>query len=283
MRTATLFGILGLVGSSYASYGQQLIADFCFCDPSNVLNNAAGENGIAAAAGTRSDGQGIYNNTTEESLDIDVPASIFQGAESVTLEFDFYNQKNTSFLINAGGAEEARNDVPNGNPFRIGNKALDNGNNGNVGMLVVYYTTADPTTPIESGFISGSEVGLGERATVVFIYDKDPGTAQLFKNGELVWETPENQRTPGESFYLETKVTDGGQGYLTVGFNMNQGAKDTPSLYYFRAYDRACPTVEPPTVSEASRCGEGTVTLLAELRENPTAISAGTPTSTARY
>lgn len=264
MRTATLLGILLLTFSSYLACGQQLIADFCFCDPASVLNNAAGEDGIAAAAGTQSNGEGIYNNNTEESLDVDIPAAIFQGAESITFEFDFYNQKNVSFLINAGGAEEAVNDVPNGNPFRIGNKALDNGNNGNVGLLVVYYTTADPATPIASGFIPGSEVGINERATVVFIYDKETGTAQLFKNSELVWETPPEQRTPGESFYLETKVTDGGLGYLTVGFNMNRGAKDTPWLYYFRAYDRACPTVAPPVVPPpAPRCGEGTVTLQA--------------------
>ena len=263
MRTAIFLGILGLVFSTSIACGQQLIADFCFCDPANVLNNAAGDDGIAASVGTQSNGEGIYNNNTEESLNVDIPATIFQDAESITLEFDFFNQKNVSFLINAGGAEDAANEVPNGNPFRIGNKALDNDNNGNVGLLVVYYTTADPATPITSGFIPGSEVGIGERATVVFIYDKETGTARLFKNNELLWETPPGQRTPGENFYLETKVTDAGQGYLTVGFNMNRGARNTPSLYYFRAYDRACPTVPPPAVQAppAPLCGEGTVTL----------------------
>ena len=78
---------------------------------------------------------------------------------------------------------------------------------------------------------------------------------------------PEDQRTPGENFYLETKVTDGGQEYLTVGLNMNQGVKETPSLYYFRAYARACPTVAPPSVTEASRCGEGAVALQAKAAE----------------
>ena len=261
MRIARFFGLLGLSCFSSVSYGQ-LIADFCFCDPANVLNNAAGVNGIKASPGTVSNGEGIYNNNTEESLDVDIPASIFQGAESVTLEFDFYNQKDASFLINAGGAEEPRNDPPNGDPFRIGNKALDNGN-GNVGMVVVYYTTADPTTPIKSGFIPGSAIGINERATIIFIYDRETGTAQLFKNNELIWETPADQRTPGEGFYLETKTTDGGQEYLTVGYNMNRGAKNTPSLYYFRAYDRPCPTVPPPSVAEVARCGPGVVTLRA--------------------
>ena len=174
------------------------------------------------------------------------------------------NQKSTAILlISAGGARDPNNDV-NGIPFRIGNKTYDTDNSGSVGLLVDYYTTADPVTPISSGFTPGSEVGLDERATVVFTYDQASGLAQLFKNNALVWETPAAQRTPGESFYLETKVTDDGQGYLTVGVNTNHGAPDTPSLYYFRAYDRACPTVAPPAVQPvAPLCGEGTVTLQA--------------------
>ncbi len=265
MRIVTFLLFTGLLFVSGATYCQQLIADFCFCNPDNVLENTAGEDGILATDGTQSDGEGIYNNTFQESTSIDIPASIFDGAESVTLEFDVRNQKSTAILlISAGGAPDPANDVPNGLPFRIGNKTFDTDNSGRVGLLVDYYTTADPTTPISSGFIPGSEVGLDERATVVFTYDKETGTAQLFKNNALVWKTPAAQRTPGESFYLETKVTDDGQGYLTVGVNTNHGAPNTPSLYYFRAYDRACPTVTPPVVQPvAPLCGEGTVTLQA--------------------
>ena len=263
MRTARFLGMLGLLCLSHIAHSQ-LIADFCFCDPADILNNTAGDDGIAASPSTQSNGEGIYNNAPDESLDVAIPASIFRGAENLTLEFDFYNQKNVSFLINAGGAEEAANDVPNGDPFRIGNKADDNGNNGKVGLLVVYYTTADPQNPISSGFISNSAVARGERANILFIYDKERGVAQLFKNGNLVWETPANQRTPGEAFYLETKTTDSGQGYLTVGYNMNQGAPDTPWLYRFRAYNGICRIVTPPSADEVSRCGEGPVTLQAE-------------------
>jgi gliding motility-associated-like protein len=265
MRTVTIPFIIGLLFVSGASYSQQLIADFCFCNPDNILENTAGADGLLATDGTQSNGEGIFNNIFQESASIDIPASIFDGVESVTMEFDVRNQKRTAILlISAGGAEDAANDVPNGLPFRIGNKTFDTDNNGNVGLLVDYYTTADPTTPISSGFIPGSEIGLDERATVVFTYDKALGLAQLFKNNALVWETPAAQRTPGESFYLETQVTDEGQGYLTVGVNTNQGAPDTPSLYYFRAYDRACPTVSPPVVQPiAPLCREGTVTLRA--------------------
>ena len=265
MRTVTILIFIGLLFISGASYCQQLIADFCFCNPDNVLENTAGEDGLLATDGTQSNGEGIYNNIFQESASIDIPASIFDGAESVTMEFDVRNQKSTAILlISAGGAPDPANDVPNGLPFRIGNKTFDTDNSGSVGLLVDYYTTADPTTPISSGFIPGSEVGLDERATVVFTYDKETGTAQLFKNNALVWETPAAQRTPGESFYLETKVTDAGQGYLTVGVNTNHGAPNTPSFYYFRAYDRACPTVTPPVVQPvAPLCGEGTVTLQA--------------------
>ena len=265
MRTVTFLLFIGLHFVSGASYCQQLIADFCFCNPDNILENTAGADGLLATDGTQSDGEGIYNNTFQESASIDIPASIFDGAESVTMEFDVRNQKSTAILlISAGGAPDPANDVPNGLPFRIGNKTFDTDNSGSVGLLVDYYTTADPTTPISSGFIPGFEVGLDERATVVFTYDKETGTAQLFKNNALVWETPAAQRTPGESFYLETKVTDDGQGYLTVGVNTNHGAPNTPSFYYFRAYDRACPTVTPPVVQPvAPLCGEGTVTLQA--------------------
>ena len=264
MRTVTFLVFIGLHCISGTSYSQELIADFCFCNPDNVLENAAGEDGILATDGTQSNGEGIYNNTFDESASIDIPASIFDGAESITLEFDVRNQKSTAILlISAGGAKDPNNDV-NGIPFRIGHKTFDTDNNGSVGLLVDYYTTADPVTPISSGFITGSEFGLDERATVVFTYDKETGAAQLFKNNALVWETPAAQRTPGESFYLETKVTDDGQGYLTVGINTNHGAPNTPSLYYFRAYDRACPTVTPPVLQPvAPLCGEGTITLQA--------------------
>ena len=265
MRIVTFLLVVGQISVSATSFGQQLIADFCFCNPDNVLENTAGEDGLLATDGTQSNGEGIYNNTFQESASIDIPATIFDGAESVTLEFDVRNQKPTAILlISAGGTQDPANDVPNGLPFRIGNKTFDTDNSGSVGLLVDYYTTADPLTPISSGFIPGSEIGLDERATVVFTYDKDLGVAQLFKNNALVWETPAAQRTPGESFYLETKVTDQGQGYLTVGINTNQGAPDTPSLYYFRAYDRACPTVAPPVGQPvAPLCGAGTVTLQA--------------------
>ena len=197
MRIVTIFLITGLLFIADASYSQQLIADFCFCNPDNILENTAGENGLLATDGTQSNGEGIYNNIFQESASIDIPASIFDGAESVTLEFDVRNQKSTAILlISAGGARDPNNDV-NGIPFRIGNKTYDTDNSGSVGLLVDYYTTADPVTPISSGFIPGSEVGLDERATVVFTYDQASGLAQLFKNNALVWETPAAQRTPG--------------------------------------------------------------------------------------
>lgn len=240
----------------------QLTADFCFCDPENILLNTAGEDGIAASTNTRSNGEGIYNNTPGESSSVDIPASIFQGAESVTLEFDFHNQKNVSFLIYAGKTRDDEQYIQN--PFQIGNKAEDPTNEGIVGMRVHYYTAADPNTAIESGFIPNAVVARGERAKVTFIYEQLVGIARLFKNDNLVWETPEDQRTPGEAFYLETKKNDDGLGYLTLGFNMNEDAPNTPSLYYFRAYRQGCMPVSPPIAADVSRCGTGTVEFIAQ-------------------
>jgi hypothetical protein len=240
----------------------QLIADFCFCDPADILHNAVGEDGIGTSPNTRSNGEGIYNNTPDESAYVDIPASIFEGAESITLEIDFYNQKNVSFPIYAGKTRDVEPFIPN--PFHIGNKADGEESEGMVGLRVHYYTTADPDVAIESGFIPNSAVARGERATVAFIYDHLAGVAKLFKNNNLVWETPEDQRTPGEAFYLETKETEEGLGYLTLGFNMNQDAPNTPSLYYFRAYGQACPVVPPPTVADVSRCGAGPVEFSAQ-------------------
>ena len=85
MRIVTIFLITGLLFIADASYSQQLIADFCFCNPDNILENTAGENGLLATDGTQSNGEGIYNNIFQESASIDIPASIFDGAESVTL------------------------------------------------------------------------------------------------------------------------------------------------------------------------------------------------------
>ncbi len=270
MRIVIIFITTGLISFSPIARAQQLIADFCFCDPDNITENTAGEDGLIPVdeegnpiGGTVSDGEGIYNNTGE-STSIDIPASIFNGIESVTLEFDVFNQKNISLLITAGNAVNAENNVENGMPFRIGNKSLDNGNNGNVGLQVDYYTTADPDNSIKSGFIPGSQIDLNERATIVFIYDHETGIAELFKNSELVWETPPEQRTPGETFYLETKTTDEGMPILTLGQNMNADAPQTPSYYSFRATDAACPIVAAPTVNEvAPLCGAGDVTLTA--------------------
>ena len=257
MRIVTILSIIGLLFIAGASYSQQLIADFCFCNPNNILENTAGEDGLVAPNGTQSNGEGIFNNIFQESASIDIPASIFDGAESVTMEFDVRNQKPTAILlISAGGPRMRQTTFRMDFRSALATKPSTPITAGSVGLLVDYYTTADPATPISSGFIPGSEIGLDERATVVFTYDKALGLAQLFKNNVLVWETPAAQRTPGESFYLETQVTDEGQGYLTVGVNTNQGAPNTPSLYYFRAYDRACPTVAPPVVQPVARFAE---------------------------
>ncbi len=198
MRVITFLPIIGSLFTSGASYCQQLIADFCFCNPDNILENAAGEDGLMAPNGTASNGEGIYNNIFQESASIDIPASIFDGVESVTLEFDVRNQKPTAILlISAGGAQDPANDVPNGLPFRIGNKTFDTDNSGSVGLLVDYYTTADPTTPISSGFIPGSEVGLDERATVMFTYDQETRHGSAFQKQRAGVGNPRRAAYPG--------------------------------------------------------------------------------------
>jgi gliding motility-associated-like protein len=232
----------------YTSGQAQIIADFCFCDNSNPPNsfliNAAGADATAVGAFTGSNGEGLFN-TAGENINVRIPAAIFEGAESITLEFDVRIQEGFAWLINAGL-----------NRFRLAHTIFED--NRDQGLWLRYYTVDEngQVTEIDTGPINEARLPRGERATVGFTYDKEEGTARLYIDNELVWETPQENRTPGEAFYLNAE-----NNAVIVADNMNGSGSIIPSIYGFRAYKQSCPVVPPPVATDAERCDMGTLTL----------------------
>ncbi|MFP4506312.1 MAG: gliding motility-associated C-terminal domain-containing protein [Cyclobacteriaceae bacterium] len=232
------------------TYGQKIV-DLCFCDisdmPNSLLTNTAGADAVAIGPGTLSDGEGLYN-LQENNFDVALPDAIFADLDGFTLEVDFLMQEDFAWIFDSGY-----------NRFRLGVKT--NGPPETQGLRIFYFTEDDEgnITQIDSDFLPEAAVARGERAKIVFTYDNDEGIAQLYKNGELVWETPPDQLTPGQEFYMEAE-----DGFFRVGGAMNGEGSPTPSLYDFKAYKVGCPEIIPPVVTEAERCGPGTVMLQAE-------------------
>ena len=239
-----LIYVLTLVSVAQA----QKIADFEFDDISNMphslLTNSAGPDAIFINPSVKSDGEGLYC-TTGDDFDLRIPKTIYEGAESITMEFDFYNQENYSGLVYGGY-----------NRLHLGHVT-------NNGFRIVYYTEADPSTPISSGF--HAPMKMGERAIITFIYDKQTGVAQLMKNQKIIWSTPSQDQTPGAAF-LWNMTND----YLTVGYNLGETGSSHPSLYYFKMYTNSCTyQIEKPVVnSMAERCGPGDLTFKASGGDN---------------
>ena len=236
----------------YTLKAQELVADFSFDDPADLLNNEVdGQPGglfiesptVGVCTNPETNEEGLCSSVIGDNFNVGIPSNLFTEVESITLEFDFFCQEEFARLINAGGATDA-SEQPIEKTFRIGYGAIQ-------GFRIVYYTEADPTTPIESGFTDIS-ITPGERAKLTFTYDKETGIAQFYKGNVLVWETPEvdNQRTPGAAFLLgPTNRTADGTEYLLIGEGMDGEASDIPSLYSFRMYDQACPTIDAPEVT----------------------------------
>jgi gliding motility-associated-like protein len=230
------------------TYGQ-IIADFRFDDtsdmPASLLINSVGENAISINPLARSDGEGVYtlkdpqNPDKDQWLDLKVPEGLINGLETIQMEFDFRCQEGFAWLIYAGV-----------NRFRFGHHE-DNG-----GFHVRYFTTADPTKVIESDYVG--KLSRGERAIIIFAYNQDLGIAYLIKNGHIIWQTSEEERTPGASLIYNAENE-----HFSVGSHMDGEGSTHPSLYRFRVYESLCLEVSPPTANNDTLCAPGVARLTA--------------------
>lgn len=249
MSFRVIFLILLLSGLAINQSPGQIIADFTLDDDSNMpaslLINRVGEDAISINPRARSNGEGVYTLVDEQRPDVHqnvnlkVPESLLNQQTSIQLEFDFLNQEEFAWMIFSGF-----------NRFRFGHHELAGG------LHVRYATTADPTKIIESGYVGLVE--RGERAIVVFAYNHELGAAYILKNGRILWETAEEDRTPGASMVWETE-----DGFFNVGANMDGEGSTIPSLYRFRAYISLCLDNSPPIAENDSICGSGQAQLRA--------------------
>lgn len=236
------------------SYGQ-LIADFTFDDtsdmPASLKKNAAGPDALDINPHAQSDGFGVYTVPDPDfpdrlqHINLKIAQSLFEEYESIYMEWDFRSQEAFAWLIN-NGFDKARF----GHAFYPDQPDQQ-------GFHLRYATKADPSILISSGFV-GEPLQNGERATIGFMYDKESGTAYIFKNGEEVWQTPDDQKTPGYGLHWETA-----DGYFTVGAEMNGDQSTTPSLYRYRVFEEACATASPPLSIADTVCRQGPATLSA--------------------
>ncbi|MGK7396373.1 MAG: gliding motility-associated C-terminal domain-containing protein [Candidatus Cyclobacteriaceae bacterium M3_2C_046] len=218
----------------------QKVADFEFDQPSNLLLNTAGPDGISINPYVQTDGEGLYSGREGEHLDVILGMNIFQEAETIVLVFDFKSLESYSGLIR-GGLDDN---------FRIGYQQ-------GLGFRVVYFTESDTV----NGLVGvGGDMEPGERAEISFIYEKETGKAQLLKNEVLMWESTEDQMRPGEGFYWNVEDDN-----LRLGGNAGgDAALNQTILYSFKAYlSRCIDPIPPPEVVHDSICGSGTAHLKA--------------------
>ena len=251
-----IYLLLGL--ASNKGFGQ-ILADFTFDDTSNLpaslKKNAAGSDALHINPNARSDGEGVYTvkdpkaPNQDQNIDLEVSEDLFNHTESIYLEFDFRAQEDFAWLIYSGYAFGY-------DLFRFGHANYADRPEQR-GFHIRYSTKADPSTLITSGYV-GPPLERGERATIGFWYDKESGTAYIYKNGEEIWQTPEQFKTPGFGLHWQTA-----KGRYTIGANMDGGGSTTPSLYRFRAFEKPCMGAFPPMVKNDTICGSGTTTLTA--------------------
>lgn len=245
MSSRVIFLILLLWGLAISNLRGQIIADFTFDDnsnaPASLLINRVGEDAVGINPRARSNGEGVYTLASPDipepknqpNINLKIRESLLNQQTTIQLEFDFLSQEDFAWMINAGF-----------NRFRFGHHEP------NGGLHVRYATTANPAHIIESGYVGIVE--KGERAIVIFAYNYELGAAYILKNGIILWETPEAERTPGESLVWETQ-----DGHFYVGADMNGDGSNIPSLYRFRAYISLCLDNRPPITQNDSICGPG--------------------------
>lgn len=238
----------------------QIIADFTFDDtsdmPASLKKNAAGTDASGINPFARSDGQGAYtlsdpnNPNAEQNLDLAIPESLFNSTESIYMEWDFRSQEEFAWLFFSGYAYPL-------DLFRFAHANYENQPD-QQGFHLRYSTKADTTTLISSGYV-GEPLAHGERATIAFMYEKESGTAYIFRDGEEIWQTPDAKKTPGYALHWQSA-----NGSFFVGSTMDGNGSTTPSLYRFRVFEEACTNASPPLVTGDTVCGQGPVTLRAE-------------------
>lgn len=241
------------------SFGQQT-ADFTFDDtsdmPASLRINLVGPDAISINPNARSDGEGVYTLNTGSTandapnIDLEIPESLLNQSKNIYMEFDFRSQEEFGWLIYSGYRVDME-------LFRLGHRDAP-GDAVNRGLHVRYSTTEDPHNIINSDYVAPLE--RGERAMVAFMYNIDEGTAYIMKNGEVVWETPEAEKSPGHAIHWQTE-----NGSFIVGSHMNGNGSTTPSLYRFRLFeDQLCTDISPPTAENDTICGSGQLLLQAE-------------------
>lgn len=251
-----LFILLFLVWSLATTQSMgQIIADFTFDDDSNpphsLLINRVGENATNISSFAQSDGEGIFtlsdpdNPAEHPDFDLEIPESMLNQTQSIYLEFDFRSQEDFGWFIYSGYTLEVE-------LFRFGH--LDHPDfPDDQGLNVRYSTEQNPENTIESGYVAPLE--RGERALIGFMYDYESGTAYILKNKSVVWETPEDQKTPGQSLHWQTE-----NGSFYIGSHMNGDGSSTPSLYRFRTFeDLLCVDMLPPDANNETICEPGLV------------------------
>lgn len=258
LRPIFLFFLLLIFTISQLSYGQ-IIADFTFSDTSNMpaslKKNLVGPDAININPRARSNGEGVFtlidanNPLSQQNIDLEVPESLLNQTESVYLEFDYRSQEEFAWFIFSGY-------VPGVNLFRFAHVNYPDRPE-QQGFHVRYSTAADPGTVITSGYV-GEPMERGERALIAFMYNKEQGAAFIFKNGNMVWETPDHLKTPGYGLHWQTT-----SGTFMIGANMDGEGSKIPSLYRFRAFEHPCVEVLPPVIEGATVCQGEQVTLSA--------------------
>lgn len=239
-------------------FGQQT-ADFTFDDtsdmPASLRTNLRGPDAININPNARSDGEGVYTlpNTTNpdqpNNIDLEIPESLLNESETIYMEFDYRSQEDFGWLIYSGY-------LPQIELFRFGHRD-DLDDPVNRGLHVRYSTMADPDKIISSDYVAPLE--RGERAVVAFMYNIDEGTAYIIKNKQVVWETPEAEKTPGHAIHWQTE-----KGHFTVGSHMSGEGSDIPSLYRFRLFEnQLCTDISPPITENDTICGAGQLVLQA--------------------
>ncbi len=241
-----------------SSFGQ-IIADFTFDDnsnaPASLKKNAAGIDAVNINPNARSDGEGVFtlvdaaHPEREQNLDLAIPENLFNQTESIYMEWDFRSQETFAWLFFSGYSFGL-------DLFRFAHASSPDQPE-QQGFHVRYATKADTGTLISSGYV-GEALAPGERAIIAFMYDKESGTAYIFKNGQEIWQTPDAQKTPGYAFHWQSA-----DGNFFIGSAMNGGGLNTPFLYRFRAFEELCAGSLPPTTKGDTLCGPGPVLLSA--------------------
>ena len=270
--------ILLFILSAVPAAGQgNAIADFTFSDvtnmPASLLKNSVqgAPDAISINERTRSDGEGIYtlNDPNDPNahinIELKIPKDMLEAHKSIYLEWDYKNvegEGESAWLINSG---ENLN-------FGIFHHS-------EAGFKIRYYTLDETRAGAAAdGFLTEFipyPLAIGERAVIAFHYSQEEGMAYLYKNGEVIWKTTDSKNpdtgefyeaTPGHKFYWNTQYEE-----LVVGYNMNAGWTETPTLFRFRAFPEACSNDTPPIIVQEETqtwvCGGESATLVATAEE----------------